>query len=106
LLKKWYITTKQSLWAIMSRRRPTFVIIVITQFTTDLFPPKQHCPPLTELFTIGQSVVCSIVEIKKDGNVLAVNASLDPALVNKERSHHFIRAGHALGKHLISTLIR
>jgi len=57
---------------------------------------QKDCPPLHELFSIGQAVVCSIVEVKKEGNLLAVNASLDPVLVNKERSHHFIRAGHTL----------
>lgn len=37
--------------------------------------------------------MCSVEEVNKEGELLAVRASLEPSLVNRERSHHNMQAG-------------
>lgn len=48
---------------------------------------------MNELFRVGQVVVCSVQEVNKERELLAVRASLEPSLVNRDRGHHSVQAG-------------
>lgn len=48
------------------------------------------------MFHVGQLVVCSVVEVKKEENLLAVSVSLEPSLVNKGLHLGNVKAGGTL----------
>ncbi|XP_046676983.1 protein RRP5 homolog isoform X3 [Homalodisca vitripennis] len=57
---------------------------------------SKECPPLTDLFRVGQAVLCSILEVKREGELMSVSVSLEPSLVNSERSHYTLRTGQTI----------
>uniref|UniRef100_A0A1B6G243 S1 motif domain-containing protein n=1 Tax=Cuerna arida TaxID=1464854 RepID=A0A1B6G243_9HEMI len=57
---------------------------------------SKECPSLTEMFRVGQAVLCSVLEVKREGELMAVTVSLEPSLVNSERSHYTMRTGQTI----------
>lgn len=57
---------------------------------------QESCLGLNELFRVGQSVVCSVVQVVKKERLLAVLVSLEPSLVNKGLHIGNVKAGTTL----------